>query len=151
MGDLGAYGEDVDFNWTKASELASELRSTANVLEYQVGERSRIKAEPLEHWLGTYSEQFVARAGTCTGDATRFVTSMRDAATRLDEMARLAREEQQRREAAREWVANNDDGGFLDTVGDFVFGEDDVPPPPPPVMPPTIGIEAPASDVRASA
>jgi hypothetical protein len=150
MADLGAYTEDVQFNWTKASDLASELRSTANVLEYQVGERDRIKATPLEHWRGVYGEQFEGRVGTCTADAAKFVTSMRDAATRLDEMARLAREEQERREAAREWVANNDDGGFWDGLGDLVFGEDDQPPPPPPVDPPTIGIEAPAHDARAS-
>lgn len=53
---------------------------------------------------------------------------MREAADHLDEMARLAREGQDRREQAREWERNNDDGGFWDGVGDLLFGEDDVPP-----------------------
>lgn len=148
MGDLGAYHEDVDFDWDKASTLATELRSTANVLEYQVGERNRIQDAPREHWRGVYGDQFDGRVTTCTGDATRLYGSMHEAAHQLDEMARLAREEQQRREQAREWERNNDDGGFLDGVGDFLFGEDDLPPPPPPVNPPTIGIEAPVVVAR---
>lgn len=148
MAELGAYQDDVRFDWDKASELATELRSTANVLEYQVGERGRIHDTPRTHWRGTYGDEFDGRVSTCTGDASRLLGSMREAARQLDEMARLAREEQDRRVAAREWVRNNDDGGFLDSVHDFFMGEDDVPPPPPPVAPPTIGIEAPAATVR---
>jgi hypothetical protein len=146
MGELGAIHEDVRFDWGKASELASELRSTAGVLEGQVGERNRIKTPAREHWEGRYAGEFDGRVATCTGDASRFASSMRQAAQQLDEMARLAREEQDRREQAREWERNNDDGGFLDSVGDFVFGEDDVPPPPPPVEPPSIDfVESPGS------
>ncbi|HKE76136.1 MAG TPA: hypothetical protein VKB57_21140, partial [Acidimicrobiales bacterium] len=103
---------------------------------------------PRANWKGTYGDEFDGRVTTCTGDASRLLASMREAARQLDEMSRLAREEQDRREAAREWVKNDDDGGFLDGVHDFVFGEDDVPPPPPPVAPPTIGIEAPAPGSR---
>ena len=150
MADLGAYEVDVDFDHAKAGELAAELRSTATVLEDQVYERTTIKATPRETWRGTYGDEFDGRVSTCTGDAGRLVTSMREAARQLDDMSRLAAEEQSRREAAREWVANNDDSGFLEGAKDFVFGEDDVPPPPPPVDPPTIGIEAPASDPRAA-
>jgi hypothetical protein len=38
----------------------------------------------------------------CTGDASRFATSMRDAADDVDQLDRLAREAQDRRVAARE-------------------------------------------------
>jgi hypothetical protein len=146
MGDLGAIHEDVRFDWGKASELAAELRTTAGVLEGQVGERNRIKEPAREHWEGRYANEFDGRVSTCTSDASRFAGSMREAARQLDEMARLAREEQDRREQAREWERNNDDGGFLDSVGDFVFGEDDLPPPPPPVEPPSIQLtESPGS------
>jgi hypothetical protein len=151
MADLGAYEVDVVFDWAKATELAAELRTTATMLEFQVGERGRIKATPLEHWQGVYRGKFEGRVGICTSDASGFVTAMRDAATKLDELARLAREEQNRRVAAREWVANNDDGGVLDSIGDFFTGEDDLPPPPPPVRPPSIGIETPRTDQRALA
>lgn len=140
MGDLGAIHEDVRFDWGKASELASELRSTAGKLEEQQSSRNSIKTAAREHWRGRFAEEFDGRVSTCTTDASQFAESMRDAARQLDELARLAREEQDRREQAREWERNNDDGGVLDSVGDFVFGEDDLPPPPPPVDPPTIEI-----------
>jgi hypothetical protein len=151
MADLGAIHEDVRFNWDKASELAGELRQTATALDGQVPDRHRIKSAAREHWRGRYGEEFDGRVGTCTRDSREFVTSMREAARQLDEMARLAREEQNRRERAREWVRNNDDGGFLDGVGDFLFGEDDVPPPPPPVRPPSIPIREPLVSGREAA
>ncbi len=42
MADLGAYNEDVKFNWAAADKLVAELRSTATVLANQIGERKRI-------------------------------------------------------------------------------------------------------------
>ncbi|HEY8526723.1 MAG TPA: hypothetical protein VIL48_17265 [Acidimicrobiales bacterium] len=140
MGELGAIHEDVRFDWGKASELAAELRATAGELDDQVTERNNIKTPAREHWEGRYAHEFDDRVSTCTSDASRFASSMREAARQLDELARLAREEQNRREQAREWERNNDDGGFWDSIGDFFFGEDDLPPPPPPVEPPTISI-----------
>jgi uncharacterized protein YukE len=151
MGDLGAIHEDVRFNWGKASELAAELRATAGALEGQIGQRNTIKGQARQHWEGRYGTEFDGRVATCTGDASRFATAMREAARQLDEMARLAREEQNRREQAREWERNNDDGGFLDGVGDFLFGEDDLPPPPPPVQPPSIPIMSPTPGARENA
>jgi len=41
----------------------------------------------------------------------------------------------------------DNEGGVLDAIGDFVFGEDE-PPPPPPVTPPSIPIEAPRTTAR---
>jgi hypothetical protein len=162
MGELGAIHEDVRFDGVKARELAGELRSVARVLEEQRGERGRIKVSPRESWRGRYGDEFEGRVGTCTGDAGKLAKSMVTAAGRLDEMARLAQEEQDRRVQAREWEAAQDDGGgglfggvpvvgevvdavgdAVDTVDDFVTGEDDLPPPPPPVEPPRIPIEVP--------
>jgi hypothetical protein len=151
MGELGPIHEDVRFDWAKAADLADELRSSATVLEYQVGERNRVHVPAREEWLGRYADQFDGRVTTCTGDAGRLAEAMREAARQLDEMARLAREEQNRREQAREWERNNDDGGFLDGVGDFLFGEDDLPPPPPPIEPPSIPIACPTVGVREGA
>jgi len=146
MGELGAIDENVRFDWAKANELVGALRSAAHVLDFQVDERRRITSDPREHWRGRYADAFDTRVSTCVGDAGRFVTSLREAALQLEEMARLAREEQDRREQAREWVRDNE-GGVLDAIGDFVFGEDE-PPPPPPVTPPSIPIEAPRTTAR---
>jgi plasmid stabilization system protein ParE len=105
MPDLGAYNENVRFNWTAAAELVRELRSTATVLEGQIGERKRIGAGARKQWEGSNAQQFDGRMSSCIGDARRFVTSLRKAADGLAELAKLARQEQQRREQAREWVA----------------------------------------------
>ncbi len=140
---LGAIGEDVQFNWAAAGELAAELRSTAGVLEYQVGERRRIAVGAREQWEGVFAGQFDGRVGICTGDAQRFAAAMCQAAAKLEELARLARQEQQRREQARAWVEQQESEGWLErNILDPLFGEDDLPPPPPPVEPPRIAIAA---------
>ncbi len=142
-GPLGAIGEDVQFNWAAAEELAAELRSTAGVLEYQIGERRRLATGARQQWQGVFAEQFDGRVGICAGDARRFTAAMRQAAEQLEELARLARQEQQRREQARAWVAQQESEGWLErNILDPLFGEDDLPPPPPPVEPPRIAIAA---------
>lgn len=163
MAELGAIHEDVQFDWLKAGDLASELRLTATELEFQVGERDRIRATARGVWQGRYGDEFDHRVATCAGDAGRFVPSLRDAATNVDSLAELARQEQDRRVAAREWEASQDDGGGggfglhtftdpiaggADAVDDFFTGEDDLPPPPPPFDPPTFVTEDPAAVAR---
>jgi uncharacterized protein YukE len=148
MGELGAYREDVRFGWAEATALAAELRAAAGELDGQIGERHAIKSPAREEWRGKYAQEFDGRVEVCTGDAGRLAEALREAADGLDELARLAREEQDRREYAREWEANNSDGGFLDAAGDFLFGEDDLPPPPPPVEPPRIPIAEPSVGTR---
>jgi hypothetical protein len=155
MGELGAIHEDVKFDWAMAADLAAELRSTATVLEAQQHDRERLRGMAREHWEGRFGDEFDGRVGVCIGDAGRLASSLRAAADRLDEMARLSRKEQDRRVRAQEWEKAQADGGggllgavpvvgdVIDSVGDFVFGEDELPPPPP-VEPPTIPIEAPA-------
>jgi uncharacterized protein YukE len=148
MPELGVIHDDVRFDWDMASQLATELRSTAGELDRHVGDRDRTRVPARASWRGRYGDEFDDRVRVCTTDAGRFGGSMREAARQLDEMARLAREEQARRERAREWVRNHHDGGFLDGVHDFFTGEDDVPPPPPPVQPPSIPVQAPAAASR---
>ncbi|MGH8933956.1 MAG: DUF6531 domain-containing protein [Egibacteraceae bacterium] len=150
MPDLGAYKEDVQFNWTGAADLAAELRSTARLLEGQVGERKRIGDWARKQWEGGFAYQFDGRASTCEGDAQRFVTTMRIAADKLDELARLAREEQQRREQAREWVAQQERKNWFEReVVDRFFSDSDVPPLiARPVEPPQIPIGEVASAPR---
>ncbi len=139
MADFGAIHENVQFNWDAATKLAAELRATADTLDGQVGPRTSQASTARRVWEGVYAGEFDGRVRTCTGDATRLAASMRRAAAELDSLAELARAEQQRREYARDWVANHDDSGFWDNAGDFFFGEDDLPPPRPPIEPPSGG------------
>ncbi len=127
-------------NWTPAGELAAEPRSTAGVLEYQIGERRRLGAGARAQWEGVFAEQYDGRTNICTGDAQRFADGMRRAADQLEELARLAREVQQRRERAREWVAAQQHEGWFER--NFLDPLCDLPPPPPPVDPPRIAIAA---------
>jgi hypothetical protein len=149
VGDLGAIHEDVRFNWAAAADLAAELRLSAAVLEEQVPQRRHLAALPRAEWRGRYAEAFDRRIGVCVGDAGRFATSMRSAADDLDELGRLAREEQARREQAREWQRKQDAESWLErNILDPVFGEDDLPPPQPAVEAPRIAIAAPGGGAR---
>ena len=148
MVDLRGIAEDVRFDWATAARLAAELRSTADTCESQIGRRTTIAHQAAAQWRGVYAVQFAERMRICTGDAHRLAAALRQAANQLDELSRLAREEQDRREKARQWQHAQDDEGLLDKIGDFFFGEDDLPPIPDPVTPPTFTTPSPISTTR---
>ena len=148
MVDLRGIAEDVPFAWAAASELAMELRATASACEDQISRRTTLANHAATQWRGLYARQFADRMRLCTGDAQRLAAALREAANQVDELARLAREEQDRREKARQWQHEQENEDFLDKVGDFIFGEDDLPPVPDPVMPPTYTSPAPISASR---
>jgi len=148
MVDLRGIAEDVPFAWSAATRLASELRAAANTCEGQISRRTTIAGQAATEWRGLYARQFADRMRICTGDAQRLATALRQAADQVDELARMAREEQDRREKARQWQREQDDEGVLEKVGDFLFGEDDLPPIPDPVTPPTFTTAAPISASR---
>jgi uncharacterized protein YukE len=137
MGDeLAGIQEDVKFNWAGAASLERELRSTAGTLDGQIGQRNGFASAARQDWRGAYSRQFEGRMRICTSDAGRLSSAMTLAANQVKELAEAARREQKRRETAREWKRKQDNEGFLDKAGDFLFGEDDKPPIPPPEPPP---------------
>ena len=148
MVDLRGIAEDVPFAWSAATRLAAELRAAATACEGQIPRRNTIAGQAATEWRGLYARQFADRMRICTGDAQRLAVALRQAADQVDELARLAREEQDRREKARQWQAEQEDEGVLEKVGDFLFGEDDLPPIPDPVTPPTYTISAPISAAR---
>jgi hypothetical protein len=148
MVDLRGIAEDVPFDWSAAGRLASELRGAATACEGQIPRRTTIAGRAATDWRGRYAREFADRTGICTGDAQRLATALRQAADQVDELSRLAREEQQRREAAREWQRQQDDESLLEQAGDFLFGEDDLPPIPDPITPPRFTSPAPAAATR---
>jgi hypothetical protein len=133
--NLAGIEQNVQFNWAGAERLAAELLATATALSSQIPSRNTAADGALAEWRGRYAHEFEGRVHTCSGDAARLADAMRLAANQVRELARLAREEQSRREAARKWKYEQDHEGFLDKVGDF-FGGEDKPPIPPPVQPP---------------
>ncbi|MEU7871467.1 hypothetical protein [Dactylosporangium sp. NPDC049140] len=148
MPDLGAIHENVRFDWAAADRLAGELRASADVLTTQVGYRNTIAAQARQEWRGGFAEQFDGRMGSCTGDAQRLATALLRAADQVDELARTARQEQDRREQARAWEQRQHDEGNSETFKDFFTGEHDGPPVPPPVEPPKFVITETACSTR---
>jgi uncharacterized protein YukE len=149
MGDeLHGIEEDVRFNWDGAASLERELRSTANTLDNQIPRRNGYASDAREEWRGVYSREFGGRMRICTSDAGRLSSAMELAANQVRELAEAARREQDRREQAREWKRQQDDEGFFDKAGDFLFGEDDKPPIPPPEPPPRFVSTAPPAQGR---
>jgi uncharacterized protein YukE len=137
MGDnLAGIEEDVPFDWAGAERLAAELRSAAGTLSSQIASRNTYAHSALEEWRGVFAREFVGRMRTCSGDAGRLARAMELAAHQVDELARLAREEQRRREAARAWKRHHDSRSIFEKVGDFLTGDEEQPPIPPPVQPP---------------
>ncbi len=135
MGELGGMA-DIKFDWAGAERLSAELRSTAALLEDQVPRRNSIAQSAKSEWRGAFSEQFLDRMKVCTTDAGRLADSMRQAATALDDLARLARDEQDRRDKAQAWEAENDSEGVAEKLWEKATGEDEKPYSETPIEPP---------------
>ena len=104
-----------------------------------------------------YAGRFDDRMSVCRTDAARLATALDDAARQVDELARLAREEQDRRTAARAWKVEHDawereqsNDGLFENTWDAVAGDDEPRPPNlTPHPPPTIPVATPAPAARA--
>jgi uncharacterized protein YukE len=143
LGDnLAGIEEDVPFDWAAAERLAAELRSAAGTLDSQVSSRNAYAHGALEEWRGAFAREFAGRMRTCSTDAGRLSSAMMLAARQVDELARLAREEQSRREAARAWKRRHDSRSMFEKVGDFLTGDEEQPPIPPPVQPPVWTVDS---------
>ncbi|MEU4428067.1 hypothetical protein AB0F81_46215 [Actinoplanes sp. NPDC024001] len=148
MVDLRGISEDVPFDWGAANRLAAELRASAAECEGQIPRRTAVANVAAAEWRGVYARQFAGRMRICGDDARRLAAAMRQAANQVDELSRLAREEQERREKAREWQRRQQEEGVFEQIGDFLFGEDDLPPVPDPVTPPVYTSPAPVTAGR---
>ncbi|WP_433824949.1 hypothetical protein ACQP2E_22720 [Actinoplanes sp. CA-015351] len=148
MVDLRGISEDVPFDWDAATRLAAQLRDGADDCEGVIPRRTSAATVATQEWRGVYARQFATRMGICVTDAQRLAAAMRQAASQVDELARLAREEQARREKAREWQRQQDEESVLNKIGDFLFGEDDLPPVPEPITPPVYTAPPPAVAAR---
>jgi hypothetical protein len=137
MLNLGTYETDVDFAWEAASRLKHSFLRAASELEGQIPRRNAYATHAMRDWRGRYAKEFEREHMAVTArDAHRIAAECRRCAAMLEELAQLAREEQERRELARAWKVEHDawkheqaDDNFLDDVGDF-FGGDDEPKPP---------------------
>jgi uncharacterized protein YukE len=136
MTDLGPIEEDVKFAWGPAAALSAQLRRAARTLDDSIPRIAAAALHAKQDWRGAYARRFDDHMTKCTTDARRFAAAMEDAAATLDELADLARKEQQRREIARAWKVRHDEwekhhGGIVNTLKDLATGDGDPEPKPP--------------------
>ncbi|MEA2233925.1 MAG: hypothetical protein QOD83_3741 [Solirubrobacteraceae bacterium] len=141
MEDLGAIHEPVPFNWEVADALVARLNAGAGLLRAQRSRRTELAGKARTDWRGVYEGKFGARMTVCVTDAGRLADAMELAAKQVQELAQLAREEQQRREVAKQyerdlkaWQERRDNRNPLEVGFDGVteaFGADDGKPRPP--------------------
>jgi uncharacterized protein YukE len=132
MSELEGIHEDVPFDWDGAEKLVARFRSAAKRLDEQVPRRGSDATAVREDWRGLYAHKFDGHVKICTSDARGIAGAMRAAALKLEELARLAQEEQDRREKARKWEEDQKHKSMFEKVTDEIgiTGKDDDKPPP---------------------
>ena len=122
---------DVRFNHAAATTLASRCRTAASAIDGQAGSRASWVEHALVDFKGYYSELFRGNGSVQAADARLLASRLREVADGVEQLAREARSEQQRRETARAWKRRQDERGFWDHVADWFTGGEQ-----PPVGPP---------------
>jgi hypothetical protein len=148
--------EPITFDEAAAERLATRLKASASDLRSQLPHRNRLADAARAQWRGAYEVKFGARMGVCARDFERIAAALDKAAGQVEELARLAGEEQARRTKAREWKARHDewqreqDSRNLIEKGLDLLGGDDEPKPPDltPTDPPRLPVAAPAPGSR---
>lgn len=140
--------EPITFDFHAAERLAARFTATAELLRAQIPRRFGLARVARNDWRGIYEEKFVQRMQVCAQDAERLAAAMDKAAAQVNELARLAKEERDRRAKAREWKRRHDEWKRRQAQKDWldhgvdVFRGDGEPIPPqltptaPPALPP---------------
>lgn len=134
---MQGISEDVRFDHGAAQSLASRCRAAANAIDNQAGGRASWVQHGLEDFKGYYSQLFQQNGGVQATDATLLAARLREVASGVEQLAREATSEQQRRVTAREWKKRQDDRNLLQQGVDLIFGGED-PPVGPPAQPVTL-------------
>src|SRR5919112_5906835 len=107
MPDLGAYDKSVEFDWGVADALVAQLTARAALLRAQGDKRNPLAAKARTDWRGVYEAKFGERMKVCLTDAGDLAKAMEKAAKQVKELAKLAREEQERRNLAKQYVQDH--------------------------------------------
>jgi len=135
--DLGTFEDDVKFAWAEASRLKHSFVRAAAELEQQAAERAGYAEGARKEWRGRYAREFTNEHMMYTiRDVKAIAQTCRDCASMLEQLAQLAREENERRALARQWKSDHDkwqreqaDDDALDDLGDLLGGDDEPKPP----------------------
>jgi len=128
--DLEVYGApDLTYDFAAADAVVSAANAAANSIEDQTASRISYAATARTDFSGYFSELFNANADIAAGDARELVYRLRDIASFMGRLSDAAREENARRQRAREWRDRVEArrSNWLDATWDDIFGEE--PPP----------------------
>ncbi|RRC94548.1 DUF6531 domain-containing protein, partial [Schaalia canis] len=95
---------DVDFDFGVSSALVAAFRAAASKLEGQQGSRVLFRRNAGEGFEGFYAQRFLVNGTTQMSDCGEIVSHLRLAASKVERLEELAREENNRRRLAREWA-----------------------------------------------
>lgn len=122
---LGAITENVQFDFSISDDLITAFRTAASNIESQEPSRASYVSHAMEDFAGPFSELFRSNANTASADAVELITALRDTANYAEELARLAREENKRRQTARDYFSRHDD--WWEKGWDWLVGVEDPP------------------------
>ncbi|MFW0111937.1 hypothetical protein [Rothia sp. P5766] len=103
--NLGAIDGNVEFNFGHAETLKSALRNAAGLLRTQASSRASLVATARQEFRGYFEELFASNAQTAASDADEIATALSNAVGLVDDLVQRAKEENERRRLAREFIA----------------------------------------------
>lgn len=121
---------DVRFDYDGSLALARQLWDLADRFDSLGGARHRWAGEALVEWEGRLAGDFTARLDAEVLDCMRVSADLRAAANGWAQAWADALNQQNRRLFARAVHRTRHDRSFLDKVGGFFTGHDDLPPEP---------------------
>lgn len=121
MSDLHG-NEPLKFSFFAADQVASTARAAARAVEGQVGSRASHVSTAQQDFQGFFAELFATNADTAARGGRDLVTALDEVASLADELQELAKKENERRRAAREWHERQEARDVLDHVHDALFG-----------------------------
>ena len=124
---MQGISKDVRFNHAAAQTLISRCRAAASAIDNQAGGRASWVQHGLEDFQGYYAQLFRQNGQVQSSDASLLSARLREVATGVEQLAREARSEQQRRQTAREWKQRQDNRNLWDKGVDAIFGGEDPP------------------------
>lgn len=133
--ELGAIDDPVPFDFGVAATLVRACRSAVSSVDTQVGQRYSFVHTGSTNLKGHFSQLFAQNALTASADATELAMSLRAMADAAERLAQQAREEQDRRNKAKAWVAEQKARSNWDKLVDWATDGSD-----PPVGPPSTPI-----------
>jgi len=100
--------ENLTFNFSTAETVAGNFRSAAQSITDQQSGRKSLVTTGSEDFEGSFAEGFTFNADTAASDGSELATQLNLVATWADDLARQAREENERREVARKYYEHKD-------------------------------------------